>query len=54
MTCVLYFMYILLELEFIYENPLGLKKKIPWAAVWRIGRWGRVEAGRLVRWLGYQ
>ena len=27
--------------------------KIPWAAVWRIGWWGRVEAGRLVRWLGY-
>ena len=23
MTCALYFMYILLELEFIYKNPLG-------------------------------
>ena len=23
MTCALYFMYFLLELEFIYKNPLG-------------------------------
>lgn len=48
MACALYFMDILLELESsIYKNPLGC-----W--VWRIGWWGRVEAGRLVRWLGYQ